>query len=179
MKRREILSSGMALAALASLPSHAAVVAKTHKPLDILILGGTRFLGLHMTSFALSRGHRVTFFNRGKTNTSRFSEVERLTGDRNGDIAALKGRRWDVVIDNSGYVPRQVTATAELLHPTTPLYVFVSTVSVYASFDKPSDENSQLGTLTDPTTDKVDGTTYGPLKALCERAARHVYGDKR
>jgi 2'-hydroxyisoflavone reductase len=76
-------------------------------------------------------------------------------------------------------VPRQVTATAELLHATTPLYVFVSTVSVYAGFEKPNDENSPLGTLTDPTTDKVDGTTYGPLKALCEGAARQVYGDQR
>lgn len=179
MKRREVLSSGIALAALTSLPGRAAVTAPARKPLDILILGGTRFLGLHMTAYALSRGHRVTFFNRGKTNTSRFSEVERLTGDRNGDIAALQGRRWDAVIDNSGYVPRQVTATAELLHATTPLYVFVSTVSVYAGFDKPSDENSPLGTLTDPTTDKVDGLTYGPLKALCEQAARQVYGDQR
>jgi 2'-hydroxyisoflavone reductase len=179
MKRREVLSSGIALATLASMPGRAAVIPKARKPLDILILGGTRFLGLHMTSFALSRGHRVTFFNRGKTNTSRFSEIERLTGDRNGDIAALKGRRWDAVIDNSGYVLRQVTATAELLHATTPLYVFVSTVSVYAGFEKPNDENSPLGTLTDPTTDKVDGTTYGPLKALCEGAARQVYGDQR
>ncbi len=178
MKRRDLLSSGIALAALANLPSRAAAMGTARKPLDILILGGTRFLGLHMTSFALSRGHRVTFFNRGKTNTSRFSEVERLTGDRNGDITALKGRRWDAVIDNSGYVPRQVTATAELLNTTTPLYVFVSTVSVYAGFDKPSDEDSPLGTLTDPTTDKVDGTTYGPLKALCEQAARQVYGDQ-
>ena len=179
MKRREVLSSGIALAALASLPSRAAVTPAARKPLDILILGGTRFLGLHMTSYALSRGHRVTFFNRGRTNTSRFPEVERLTGDRNGDITALQGRRWDAVIDNSGYVPRQVAATAELLHATTPLYVFVSTVSVYAGFDKPSDENSPLGTLTDPTTDKVDGLTYGPLKALCEQAARQVYGDQR
>jgi 2'-hydroxyisoflavone reductase len=179
MQRREVLSSGIALAALASLPGRSAVTPKANKPLDILILGGTRFLGLHMTAFAVSRGHRVTFFNRGKTNTTRFTEIERLTGDRNGDITALKGRRWDVVIDNSGYVPRQVTATAELLHATTPLYVFVSTVSVYVGFDKPNDENSPLGTLTDPTTDKVDGMTYGPLKALCEQATRRVYGEQR
>ena len=179
MKRRDVLSNGLALAAVTSLPALATPVSSSRKPLDILILGGTRFLGLHITAYAQSRGHRVTFFNRGKTNTARFPEVERLTGDRNGDISALKGRRWDVVIDNSGYVPRQVTATAELLRETTPLYVFVSTVSVYAGFDKPSDENSPLGTLTDPTVEKVDGATYGPLKALCEQAARRVYGDGR
>lgn len=179
MKRRDVLTSGVALAAIASMPGRAATETVKPKPLDILILGGTRFLGLHMTACALSRGHRVTFFNRGKTNTSRFSEVARLTGDRNGDISALQGRRWDVVIDNSGYVPRQVTATAELLRASTPLYIFVSTVSVYASFDKPSDENSPVGTLTDPTVEKIDGATYGPLKALCEQAARRVYGDDR
>ncbi|MEN9526603.1 MAG: hypothetical protein RLY56_554 [Pseudomonadota bacterium] len=179
MNRRDILCNGMALAALSSLPALANTVSSARKPLDILILGGTRFLGLHMTAYAQSRGHRVTFFNRGKTNTTRFSEVERLTGDRNGDISALKGRRWDVVIDNSGYVPRQVTATAELLRETTPLYVFVSTVSVYAGFDKPGDEDSPIGTLTDPTVEKVDGATYGPLKALCEQAARRVYGNDR
>ncbi|MGA0733973.1 MAG: NAD-dependent epimerase/dehydratase family protein [Steroidobacteraceae bacterium] len=179
MKRREILSSGIALAAITSLPALSATGTSARKPLDILILGGTRFLGLHMTAYAQSRGHRVTFFNRGKTNTSRFPEVERLMGDRNGDISALRGRRWDVVIDNSGYIPRQVSATAELLHETTSLYVFISTVSVYAGFDKPGDENSPIGTLADPTIEKVDGATYGPLKALCEQAARRIYGDGR
>lgn len=179
MNRRHLLASGAALAAIASLSTRAAESLEAIKPLDILILGGTRFLGLHMTDYALRRGHRVTFFNRGKTNTGRFSEVRRLLGDRNGDISALRNQRWDVVIDNSGYVPRHVSATAELLRNSSSLYVFISSVSVYANFEKPNDESSPVSTLTDPTIEKVDGNTYGPLKALCEQATRQVYGDKR
>jgi len=167
MKRRTLLSMAAAGALTAVTPLWAA---KKPKPLKILILGGTRFIGLHMTSLALERGHTLTYFNRDKTKTDRFREVERIKGDRNGQIDGLKDREWDVVIDNSGYVPRHVRLSAELLAPKVKQYVFVSSISVYPNFSVPRDESSPVGKLADETVEKVDGDTYGPLKALCERA---------
>lgn len=172
LPRRRFLKAGAALAAAAALPT----TGRAARPLRILVLGGTRFLGLHMTAIALSRGHAVTFFNRGRTNTDRFPEVPRITGDRNGDLGGLAGRSFDAVIDNSGYVPRQVRLAAQMLRASVPQYLFVSSLSVYASFATPNDEDSPLGKLADETVEKVDGETYGPLKALCETAARQVYG---
>ncbi len=171
MKRRTLL----ALAAAGAL-SHLtpAWAARKPSPLRILILGGTRFIGLHMTALALERGHAITFFNRGKTKTDRFPEIERIKGDRNGEIDGLKDRDWDVVIDNSGYVPRHVKLSAELLAPRVKQYVFVSSISVYPNFSVPRDESSPVGKLEDETVEKVDGDTYGPLKALCEQAAERA-----
>jgi len=167
MKRRTLLS----LAASGALASVApAWAARRPKPLKILILGGTRFIGLHMTALALERGHTLTYFNRDKTKTDRYREVERIKGDRNGQIDGLKDREWDVVIDNSGYVPRHVRLSAEMLAPKVKQYVFVSTVSVYPNFSVPRDESAPVGKLPDETVEKVDGETYGPLKALCEQA---------
>ena len=167
MKRRTLLALTAASAASLSLPSWAA---RKPKPLKILILGGTRFIGLHMTALALKHGHTLTFFNRGKTKTDRFPEVERIKGDRNGEIDGLKDREWDVVIDDSGYVPRHARLTAEMLAPKVKQYVFVSSISVYPDFSVPRDEASPVGKLADETIEKVDGETYGPLKALCEQA---------
>lgn len=177
MKRRLFLQSAAALTLGGPLTAHAtARVTPARRPLRILILGGTRFLGLHMTQYALDRGHQLTFFNRGRTNTDRFPQIERIRGDRNGEIGGLTGRSWDAVIDNSGYVPRHVRLTAQLLRASVPQYLFISTVSVYAGFASPNDEDSPLGTLAEPATETVDGMTYGPLKALCETAARDAYG---
>ena len=172
MKRRTLLSMAAAGALAAVTPAWAAKPPKkAEKPLKILILGGTRFIGLHMTALALARGHTLTFFNRGKTKTDRYPEVERIKGDRNGEIDGLKDREWDVVIDNSGYVPRHVRLSAELLAPRVTQYVFVSSISVYPDFSVPRDEKSPVGKLADESIEKVDGDTYGPLKALCEQAA--------
>jgi 2'-hydroxyisoflavone reductase len=168
MKRRTLLALAGAGAASLALPTWAAA---KPKPLKILILGGTRFIGLHMTALALERGHTLTFFNRGKTKTDRYPEIERIKGDRNGEIDGLKDREWDVVIDNSGYVPRHVRLSAELLAPKVKQYVFVSSISVYPNFKEPRDESSPVGKIADETVEKVDGETYGPLKALCEQAA--------
>src|SRR5258708_31037208 len=144
---------------------------KSRRPLRILVLGGTKFLGVHIVELALQRGHTATLFNRGKTNADLFPQLERLKGDRDAQLDALKGRRWDAVIDDSGYVPRHVKLSAELLAPNVQRYVFVSTISVYASFAKPNTEDSPVGKLPDETIEKVDGGAYGPLKALCEKAA--------
>jgi len=139
--------------------------------MKILILGGTVFLGRHLVEVALERGHEVTLFNRGQRNADLFPDLEKLRGDRDGGLDVLKGRRWDAVIDPSGYVPRLVTDSARLLANATDHYTFISSISV---FDNPVpqrvDENGPLATVEDETNEEV-GRYYGALKALCEKAA--------
>ena len=91
----------------------------------LLILGGTIFLGRHLVDAALTRGHELTLFNRGQQGSELYPEVERLRGDRDGDLAALRGRRWDAAIDTSGYVPRVARASAELLAGAVEHYTFI------------------------------------------------------
>ena len=142
--------------------------------MKILILGGTVFLGRHLVEAALARGHEVTLFNRGN-NPHLFPEVEKLRGDRDGGLDVLRGGRWDVVIDTSGFVPRIVRASAELLADTVELYVFISSLSVIADTRVPgADESAPVGTLDDPTIEDATGKAYGPLKALCEQAVEQV-----
>jgi len=146
-------------------------------PLRILILGGTGFIGPHQVRYALDRGHTVTLFNRGRRNPQLFPDVEKLVGDRDSDLSALEGRRWDVVIDNSGYVPRHVRDSAELLKDRCGRYLYISTVAVY-DFDSGSvfPEDAKLAELRDPTVEEVTGETYGPLKAACDVAVREIVG---
>lgn len=169
MNRRQFVYA-MSAAALAS-ARFASAKEKSHRPLKVLVLGGTKFLGVHVTQLAVQRGHTVTLFNRGKTNTDLFPELEHLKGDRDAQLDSLKGRQWDAVIDDSGYVPRHVRLSAELLAPNVKSYLFVSTISVYASMAKPNTEDSPVGTIADETIEKVTDESYGPLKALCEKAA--------
>jgi 2'-hydroxyisoflavone reductase len=142
-------------------------------PKTILILGGTKFLGPEVVAAARKRGHTVTLFNRGKTNPNLFPELEKLHGDRKDDLKSLEGRTWDAVVDTSGYVPRHVKMSAELLAPNVSQYVFVSTISVYdmEKFPVGGDEGSPVATLADAKVEEVTGETYGALKALCEQAA--------
>jgi 2'-hydroxyisoflavone reductase len=145
----------------------------------ILILGGTGFLGPQLVEAARARGHTVTLFNRGKTRPQLFPDVEKLHGDRdpkNGEgLKALEGRGWDAVIDTSGYVPRIVRASAELLAPNVGHYVFISTISVYKELPRPGmDETSPIATVSDPTNEDVR-ENYGALKALCEQAAEAAF----
>ncbi len=143
--------------------------------MKLLILGGTAFLGRHLVEAALARGHIVTLFNRGQTNPDLFPEAEKLRGKRDGDLTALQGRRWDAVIDTSGYVPRIVRASAELLAASTNHYTFISSISAYADFSTPDfDESAPLGKLADETVEEIDGGNYGPLKALCEQAVEQA-----
>jgi 2'-hydroxyisoflavone reductase len=150
--------------------------------MNLLILGGTIFLGRHLAEAALARGHQITLFNRGQHNPDWFPECEKLRGDRKTDegLAALDGRTFDAVIDTCGYVPRVVRMSAEKLVGGTGVYCFISSVSVYPDFAKgPVTEESPVGTLDDPTVEEVTGETYGPLKVLSENAARDVFGDDR
>ncbi|NNF28389.1 MAG: NAD-dependent epimerase/dehydratase family protein [Gemmatimonadetes bacterium] len=147
----------------------------------ILILGGTSFIGPHQVRYALDRGHEITLFNRGRTNTHLFPEVERLVGDRNGDLTALEGREWDVVIDNSATNPRWVELTANLLADSCERYVFVSTRSVYADTSLvPMSTRAPVWTYeragVEPGAEQLP---YGLSKALAEQAARDAFGEDR
>lgn len=169
--RREALQFAASLAA-ASAP----VLAK-QKPLRVLILGGTGFIGPKFVDVLTAAGHKISLFNRGKRDPSVKPGIEQLLGDRNGPVDSLKGRDWDVVIDNSGYKPKQVRLSGETLQGHVEHYVFISSISVYADFKKPGmDEDSPLATLEDPNTDTVDDKTYGGLKVLCEKAVQEMYG---
>src|ERR671910_3345412 len=140
--------------------------------MDLLILGGTGFLGRHLVEAALEDGYRPTLFNRGLSEPGLFPEVDKIEGDREGDLSALLGRRWDAVIDTCGYVPRVVRASAGLLAGAVDHYTYISSISVYSDDVAPgADEESPVRELPDPTVEEVTGETYGGLKALCERAA--------
>jgi len=145
----------------------------------LLILGGTQFLGRHITDHALRRGHDVTLFNRGRTNPELFPEAERLHGDRDGGLDALRGREWDAVIDVAGYLPRVVRDSAQLLKDAAEHYTFVSSISVYEGNGLAgTDAESPVGTLEDETTEVITDETYGPLKALCEQEAEDAFPDR-
>jgi 2'-hydroxyisoflavone reductase len=137
----------------------------------ILILGGLSFLGRHLIERGLDRGHDITVFTRGLRDPGGYPQIERLTGDREGNLTALEGRIWDVAIDTSGYVPRVVRASAALLANAVDHYTFVSSMSVYADPSLPGpDESGELITLEDPTVEEIL-PNYGGLKVLCEQAA--------
>jgi 2'-hydroxyisoflavone reductase len=157
------------------------------KSLRILILGGTGFTGPFQVRYALSRGHEVTVFNRGKTHPGELpNEVEQLLGDRNGKLDALKGRKWDVVIDNPTSLPIWVRDVAAILKGNVDRYVFISTVSVYADTRTGVDENGALAKYEGPDAYKetieamrASGyKTYGPLKVLSEEEAEKAFPGK-
>lgn len=142
--------------------------------MKLLVLGGTLFLGRHLVETGLERGHDVTLFNRGHTGPDLFPEVEKLKGDRAaGDLEALRGRRWDAVVDTSARVPRWVRDAAGLLAGAVEHYTFVSSISVYADTRSPgTDEAAPVHTLADETVEDITSAeVYGALKVLCERAA--------
>lgn len=150
---------------------------RSAKPLKILILGGTGFIGPHMVRHGIAQGHEISMFNRGKTNPSLFPGVEHLTGDRDRGLDSLKGRKWDAVIDNSGYVPRHVRDSAELLRDNVGRYLFISTGSVYQWAGEEINEDSPLVVLEDPKSEDVE-KHYGPLKVDCEKAVNEIYGPR-
>jgi 2'-hydroxyisoflavone reductase len=155
--------------------------------MKILVIGGTRFVGRHLVTAALARGHELTLFNRGN-HPSPAPHVEAIHGDRNTDLAKLEGRRWDAVVDTCGFLPRTVRASVEVLSQSTDLYVFISSLSVYADFSVAGiDESASLAQLTSEQLDKANaidssgqasamsyGELYGGLKALCEQGAEEV-----
>ena len=191
--RRDLFKLGALAAAAAALPSFATAageakpVGKAAKPLNILILGGTGFTGPFQVEYALKRGHKVTLFNRGKRPSPEWpAAVEQLHGDRNtGDLAALKGRTWDVCIDNPTSLPFWVRDAGQVLKGNVGHYLFISTISVYADGSKPGiNENSPLAQYkgkdamaeTQQTLRADIENLYGPLKALSEAEAHKQFG---
>ena len=151
--------------------------------MNVLIIGGTRFLGRHLVSAALARDHKVTLFNRGNHSTD--ADVETIEGDRYTELHKLEGRRWDAVVDTCGHLPRAVSAAAEVLADSVDRYVFISSQNAYRDVSVPDiAEDYPLGTLTDDQLNEANGIDtqgqpsygrlYGGLKALCEQAAQEV-----
>ncbi|MCX6139485.1 MAG: NAD-dependent epimerase/dehydratase family protein [Candidatus Kapabacteria bacterium] len=139
--------------------------------LNILIIGGTIFLGRHIVEEGLRCGHSITLFNRGKHGADLFPECERLIGDRLSNVEALRGRTFDVIIDTCGYQPADLELLAEVLAPCQPQYIYISTISVFASYPQGQsyNENARIA-------EGDEG--YGPAKARSEERVREVYGDR-
>jgi 2'-hydroxyisoflavone reductase len=147
--------------------------------MDILVLGGTVFVGRHFVAAALAAGHRVTLVHRGQRGAELFPEADRILADRDGGLEALGDRTWDVVVDCCGYVPRIVRQSTEALRDRVGRYVFVSTISVYADASQAGlDEDSKVHDEVAEEVEEVTGQTYGPLKVACERVVNETYGDR-
>lgn len=172
--RRDFLAASIGVAALSMASGRRVLAQSAGEGLSILILGGTGFIGPHLVKYAMERGHRITLFNRGRSNTHLFPGVEKLVGDRNDNLKALEGRRWDAVIDNSGYTPLQVQQSVDLLKNACDQYLFTSTRSVYTDFTGDvMDEDAPVGPKDIPESE-WDG--YGPNKVLSERIVQAGFG---
>lgn len=160
--------------------------------MNLLILGGPRFVGRHLITAALAHNHHVTTFNRGRTAAQEFPEVEKLIGDRATDLSALAGRTWDAAIDTSGFLPQVVQRTVDQLRGHVGHYTFVSSISVFADVSKPGmDETAPVARLTpeqwkvvetiDPSEPKNTPAfmeLYGALKTECERVVEQAFPDR-
>jgi 2'-hydroxyisoflavone reductase len=188
MNRRRFIKVSSGIAGAVALNVKSTMVAENAvKPLRILILGGTGFTGPYQVRYALSRGHKVTTFNRGKSHPGELpNEVEQLVGDRNGNLEALKNRQWDVVIDNPTTLPAWVRDAAQILKGNVERYVFISTISVYGEVKRGTDETAAAEKYegADPYKETLEAMkaggykTYGPLKALSEKEAEKWFPGK-
>jgi 2'-hydroxyisoflavone reductase len=191
-RRQFVQMSAMAagaagLAGRASAAATTPQTARASRSLKLLVLGGTGLIGPPMVEYALARGHEVTLFNRGKTNVDLFPGLEKLVGDRNGDLASIEAevaqkRRWDAVVDNTASIPHWVTLSAGLLSKSADAYLYTSSISAYAAHDTAgADETAPVGTITPEDEAEVTGPqditgeNYGPLKARCEDEARTAF----
>ncbi len=180
--RRQFLESAAAIAAATAVSPSFASILRARKPLKLLILGGTGFLGPQVIRAAQDRGHEIAMFNRGQTAPDLFPGVEHFGGDRYGDLKSLEeavaaGRKWDAVIDTFTYIPKTVTDAMDVLMPAMDQYIVISTISVYASYAEPGmDETAPLAQIDDETAAGITHHRdvmphYGAMKARCEQAA--------
>src|SRR5205085_12457846 len=170
--RRRFVKMSAAAALALSTKTTSLLAEQSVKPIRILVLGGTGFTGPYQVRYALSRGHKVTTFNRGKTHPGELpNEVEQLVGDRNGNLDALKGRQWDVVIDNPTMLPAWVRDAAQILKGNVERYIFTSTISVYGDVKSRPDQTAPTHTYEGaaPYKEPVEAVNagrhhnYGPL----------------
>ncbi len=146
--------------------------------MELLIIGGTRFVGPALVEAATAGGHQVTLFNRGKSRGYARPDIETIVGDRETDLDRLEGRSWDAVIDTCGYLPRLVRLSAQALKGRVGHYSFVSSLSVYPIMGAAKrDEDAEVLTMEDETVEDITNETYGPLKTGCERAVREAFPD--
>lgn len=188
LKLSALAGGGLGLGMIPGVAETVGAISRAPKGLRILILGGTGFTGPQQVRYALSRGHKVTVFNRGRTHPGELpKDAEQLLGDRNGKLDALKGRTWDVVIDNPSSLPVWVRDAAQILKGNVDRYVFISTISVYADTSKQGmDETAALAKYTGADAMKETQATlranieglYGPLKALSEVEAEKWFPGK-
>jgi 2'-hydroxyisoflavone reductase len=142
--------------------------------MNILVLGGTQFVGRAIVNELLTKGHQVSLFHRGKTGAGLFPECTHILGDRTEDIEKATTQTWDAVIDVSCYFPGQAEAATQLKAKR---YVFISTISVY-------DLSNQIGPLSESAPllapqegSEVTGANYGPMKVRCEDILSEAFGD--
>lgn len=187
LSRRDLLALAASSGAVLALPSWARAAGAVAPKKKLLILGGTRFLGVALVEAALAKGWELTLFNRGKSNPGLFKgrPLEEIHGDRNvaEDVKKLAGRKWDAVIDTSGYFPRQVRSAAEVLAGNVGQYVFISSISVYATPMKAGMDETAAGMRLEAGTDvdaikDITGGNYGALKLLSEEAAEKAMPGK-
>jgi 2'-hydroxyisoflavone reductase len=172
-RRTFLAATGATLAACAT---HKVVPTQQTK-LKVLILGGTGFIGPHFVEALMARGHTITLFNRGKTHADLFPQLEKLRGDRDGHLEALAGRKWDVVLDDAGFVPRIVRASAELLGPNIGHYVYISSISVFPQGATKVGMNEDDPVEQLPAGEEKSEDVpkfYGALKAVCEKTVAEV-----
>ncbi|MEJ0089725.1 MAG: NAD-dependent epimerase/dehydratase family protein [Limisphaerales bacterium] len=150
--------------------------------MKILVLGGTKFIGRHIVETLFAAGHTISILTRGNSSDELPPEIERLRGDRDlgsAGLVALKDCSWDVCVDVSGYTPRQVRASAEMLLSRIKRYIFISTVSIYQDFiEAPVLENRPRMPAAGEDVTVVNGETYGPLKVTCENIVNEIYGSR-
>ncbi|MEJ7813158.1 MAG: NAD-dependent epimerase/dehydratase family protein [Gemmatimonadaceae bacterium] len=187
--RRDFLKTGAAasgalLAGLSPALANAAertagrAAGRAVAPMNILILGGTGFIGPHQVRYAVSRGHKVSIFTRGRREADLPASVEHLQGDRNGQLGALEGRKWDAVIDNSATNPDWVRQSAQLLKSSAGQYLFVSTTGVFLPYLKNGIDETVQPRLADDPPPANGQPSYGVSKALAEREAQTAFGDR-
>lgn len=177
MKRRTFLKTTGALFAGAPLACASSSRAVPRTPLNLLILGGTGFIGPHLVRHAASRGHAVTIFTRGRRDAELPATVTRLTGDRNGQLDALRGKRWDAVFDDSATNPDWVRQSIDVLKDSVSQYLFTSSTGVYYPYLKRGLSEADQPHL--EVKDPQDGSeTYGVAKAQCERAVQTAFGER-
>lgn len=155
------------------------IIGSPAAPLNILILGGTGFIGPHLVRHAASRGHKVAIFTRGRRDGNLPAGIERLVGDRmindtipQGNLKALEGRRWDVVFDDSATDPRWVRQSTALLRDSGQ-YMFVSSTGVFLPYLTPSNDENAPVIVNPPTS-----SDYGVRKAQSEQVVMQAFGER-